>query len=57
MARQLPTPVRKHFILQGLPRILHRIQKMIARIDYDGAAFLPALILNDSISWARIARL
>ena len=30
---------------------------MIARIDDDGAGFLPALILNDSISWARIARL
>src|SRR6516225_1244388 len=43
-----------NFVLQGLPGILHRIQKMIARIDDDGAGFLPALILNDSISWARI---
>src|SRR5215831_7155690 len=30
---------------------------MIARIDDDGAGFLPALILNDPISRARIARL
>src|SRR5215472_11855463 len=27
---------------------------MIARIDDNGAGFLSALILNDSISWARI---
>jgi hypothetical protein len=30
---------------------------MISRIDDDGAGLLPALILNDAISRARIARL
>ena len=30
---------------------------MIARIDDDGAGFLPALIFNDSIGWARVAGL